>query len=128
MGSSRLCCDSFFAHWAISQTFLTDIARPEIRIDNYISIVTRLLIAISIVFETPVIITFLARMGIIKPSMLSRWRKWAIVVAFILGGVITPTFDPITQTLVALPLIVLYEMSILLARIAYRKRAETLDS
>ena len=108
--------------------FMTDIARPEIRIDNYISIVTRLLLAIGIVFETPVIITFLARIGLVKPAMLSRWRKWAIVIAFILGGIITPTFDPINQTLVALPLIVLYELSILLARIAYRKRAETIDS
>jgi sec-independent protein translocase protein TatC len=108
--------------------FMTDIARPEIRIDNYVSIVTRLLVAIAIAFETPVIITFLARLGIVKPEMLSRKRKWAIVIAFILGGVITPTFDPINQTLVAMPLIVLYEMSILLAKIAYRKRTEALDS
>ncbi|MCJ7523368.1 MAG: twin-arginine translocase subunit TatC, partial [Dehalococcoidia bacterium] len=91
-------------------------------------IVTRLLVAIGIVFETPVIITFLARLGIVKPEMLSHKRRWAIVIAFILAAVITPTFDPINQCLVAFPLIILYELSIILARIAYRKRAESPDS
>lgn len=105
-------------------SFMTDVARPEIKIDNYVSIVTRLLVAIGVVFEMPVIITFLARLGIVKPEMLSRRRRWAIVVAFILAAIITPTFDPINQSLVAIPLIILYEMSIWLAKIAYRKRAE----
>jgi sec-independent protein translocase protein TatC len=109
-------------------TFMSDIARPEIKIDNYISIITRLLVAIGLVFETPVILTFLARLGIVKPEMLSRNRRWAIVVAFILAAIITPTFDPINQSLVALPLIFLYELSIWLAKIAYRKRTEAADA
>lgn len=109
-------------------SFMTDVARPEIKIDNYISIVTRFLVAIAVVFETPVIITFLARLGIVKPEWLARKRRWAIVVAFILAAVITPTFDPINQSLVAIPLIILYEMSIWLAKIAYRKRAEVAES
>jgi len=108
--------------------FMTDVARPEIKIDNYVSIVTRLLVALGLVFETPVIITFLARLGIVKPEWLARKRRWAIVVAFILAAVITPTFDPINQSLVAIPLIILYEMSIWLAKIAYRKRAEVTES
>ena len=109
-------------------SFMTDVARPEIMIDNYVSIVTRLLVAIAVVFETPVIITFLARLGIVKPEWLARKRRWAIVVAFILAAVITPTFDPINQSLVAIPLIILYEISIWLAKIAYRKRAEVAES
>lgn len=109
-------------------SFMTDVARPEIKIDNYVSIVTRLLVAIGVVFETPVIITFLARLGIVKPETLSRRRRWAIVVAFILAAIITPTFDPINQSLVAFPLILLYEISIWLAKIAYRKRAEAAES
>lgn len=109
-------------------SFMTDVARPEIKIDNYVSIVTRFLVAIAVVFETPVIITFLARLGIVKPEWLARKRRWAIVVAFILAAVITPTFDPINQSLVAIPLIILYEMSIWLAKIAYRKRAEVAES
>jgi len=109
-------------------SFMTDVASPEIKIDNYVSIVTRFLVAIAVVFETPVIITFLARLGIVKPEWLARKRRWAIVVAFILAAVITPTFDPINQSLVAIPLIILYEMSIWLAKIAYRKRAEVAES
>ncbi|GAI22098.1 unnamed protein product, partial [marine sediment metagenome] len=97
-------------------TFGSDIAIPQIKIGNYISIVTRLLLAIGLVFEMPVITTFLSRLGVIKPKWLSDKRKVAIIFAFILAAIITPTFDPINQSLVAVPLIVLYEMSIWLAR------------
>ena len=105
-------------------TFGSDIASPMIKIGNYISIITRLLIAIGLVFELPVVTTFLARMGIVKPEWLASKRKMAIIVAFILAAIITPTFDPINQSLVAVPLVVLYEMSIWLAKLVYRKKAE----
>jgi len=108
--------------------FMSDIAAPQIKIGNYISLVTRLLIAIGIVFETPVVITFLARLGVVRPDMLSRRRRMAIVVSFIVAAIITPTFDPVNQVLVAAPLIVLYELSIWLAKLAYRKRAKGLKS
>jgi sec-independent protein translocase protein TatC len=108
--------------------FMSDIARPEIKIGNYISLVTRLLVTIGIVFETPVVITFLARIGIVRPETLSRRRRWAIVIAFVAAAIITPTFDPVNQCLVAVPLIVLYEMSIWLAKLAYRARARAVES
>jgi len=104
-------------------TFGSDIATPMIKIGNYISLVTRLLVASGAVFETPVIILFLARLGIVKAKMLSSKRRHAIVAAFILAALITPTFDPINQSLVALPLIVLYEMSIWLAKLVQPKEA-----
>jgi len=104
-------------------TWGADIATPEIRIGNYISIVTRLLLAIGFVFEMPVITTFLSRLGIIKPKWLSDRRRLAIIVAFILAAIITPTFDPINQSLVAVPMIVLYEMSIWLAKLVQRKES-----
>ena len=108
-------------------TFGSDIATPQIKIGNYISVVTRLLLAIGLVFEMPVITTFLARLGIITPKWLSSKRKMAIIFAFILAAIITPTFDPLNQTLVAAPLIVLYEMSIWLAKLVQKKepRADT---
>jgi len=114
--------------WSPFESTAGDIARPEIKIDNYVSIVTRVLVAVGLVFETPVIITFLARIGVVKPEWLARKRRWAIVVAFILAAIITPTFDPINQSLVAVPLIILYEISILLAKIAYRRRTAAVDS
>ena len=102
-------------------TFGSDIATPQIKIGNYISIVSRLLLSIGLVFEMPVITTFLARLGIITPKWLSDKRKPAIILAFILAAIITPTFDPVNQTLVAAPLIILYEMSIWLAKLVQRK-------
>ncbi len=103
-------------------TFGGDIASPMIKIGNYISIVTRLLLAIGLVFELPVVTTFLARMGIISPQWLASKRKIFIILAFILAAIITPTFDPINQSLVAVPLIVLFELSIWLAKLVYRKK------
>ena len=102
-------------------SFGADIASPEIRIGNYIAIVARLLLAIGVVFEMPVITTFLARLGVLKPKWLADRRRTAIIVAFILAAIITPTFDPINQSLVAVPLIILYEMSIWLAKLVYKK-------
>ena len=99
-----------------------DIASPEIRIGNYIGLVTRLLLAIGLVFELPVVTTFLARLGIITPKWLASKRRIAIIFAFILAAIITPTFDPVNQTLVAVPLIVLYEMSIWLAKLVQRRQ------
>ena len=104
-------------------TFGSDIATPQIKIGNYISIVTRLLLAIGLVFEMPVVTTFLARLGVITPKWLAGKRRLAIIFAFILAAIITPTFDPLNQTLVAAPLIVLYEISIWLAKLVQPKEA-----
>ena len=106
-------------------TFGSEIATPQIKVGNYISIITRLLLAIGLVFEMPVVTTFLARIGVLKPEWLAERRKMSIIIAFILAAIITPTFDPINQSLVALPLIVLYEMSIWLAKFVYRREKPT---
>jgi sec-independent protein translocase protein TatC len=105
-------------------TFGSNIATPQIRIANYISIVTRLLLAIGLVFEMPVVSTFLARLGIVSSQWLASKRKIAIILAFVLAAIITPTFDPINQSLVAVPLVVLYELSIWLARLVQKKKAD----
>ncbi len=103
-------------------TFGSDIASPQIKIGNYIALVTRLLLAIGLVFEMPVLTTLLARLGIITHKWLADKRRSAIILAFILAALITPTIDPINQSLVALPLILLYEMSIWLAKLAQKGR------
>ncbi len=109
-------------------TFGSDIATPQIKIGNYISIVSRLLLAIGLVFEMPVVTTFLSRLGVITPKWLSGKRKLAIIFAFILAAIITPTFDPVNQSLVAVPLIILYEMSIWLAKLVQRKEPQAVPS
>ncbi len=102
-------------------TFGSDIAVPQIRIGNYISFVTRLLLVIGLVFEMPVLTTFLSRLGVLKSKWLADKRRAAIIIAFVLAAIITPTIDPINQSLVAVPLIILYEMSIWLAKLVQRK-------
>ena len=109
-------------------TFGSDIATPQIKIGNYISLVSRLLLAIGLVFEMPVVTTFLARIGVITPRWLSSKRKLAFIFAFILGALITPTFDPINQSLVAVPLIILFEISILLAKLVQRREPQAVTS
>jgi sec-independent protein translocase protein TatC len=96
-------------------TFANDIATPSIRISNYVDVITRFLLAAGLIFELPVFCTFLAKIGIVTSKWLAGKRKWAIILAFVASALITPTPDPINQTIVAIPMIVLYEISIWLA-------------
>jgi len=104
--------------------FLTEQAETQIRISNYLDVVTRLILGVGFIFETPVIIMFMARMGLVTPQWLASKRKWWIVLAFIVAAVVTPTFDPINQAVIAIPLILLLELSILLSRFVYKPRKE----
>jgi sec-independent protein translocase protein TatC len=78
------------------------------------------------VFELPVASTLLARLGIITPEWLSRKRKFAIILSFVLAAIITPTFDPVNQSLVAAPLVILYELSIWLAKLVRPKPSKAI--
>lgn len=98
--------------------FLGDIVQPNWFVDKYISFITSLLFWVGLSFETPLIIFFLAKLGIVTPAALSRSRKYAVIVISVLAAIITPTPDPFNMVLVMLPLIVLYEIGILLARLA----------
>jgi sec-independent protein translocase protein TatC len=103
-------------------SFGNDIADPYIRIGNYVNLMLSLLFWMGIVFETPVVMFFLSRIGVVNHRWLARKRRYAVVVAFVLGAIITPTFDPVNQTMVALPIIVLYEAGIWLARLGGSRR------
>jgi sec-independent protein translocase protein TatC len=99
-------------------TFGSDIATPMIRVGNYINLVVTLLFWLGVSFQTPLVMFFLSKIGLITPRVLARQRRFAVVVAFILGALITPTFDPVNQSLVAVPIIMLYELGIWLAKLA----------
>ena len=103
-------------------SFGSDIATPYIRIGNYAGLMLTLLFWMGIVFEIPIVLFFLSKIGVVNSRFLARQRKYAVVVAFILGAIITPTFDPVNQTLVALPIIVMYEVGIWLAKLGGRGR------
>lgn len=100
-----------------------DIATPLIRIGSYVGLVTTLLFWLGAIFELPIVIFFLAKIGVVTPEWLAGKRKWVVVVAFVAGAMITPTFDPINQSLVAGPIIVLYELGYWLARIGVRRKS-----
>jgi sec-independent protein translocase protein TatC len=101
---------------------------PFISIGDYISVVTKFLLAMGVIFELPILMFFLTKIGVVSPQWLSRQRKLAIVAAFLLAGFLTPTVDPINQTIVAIPIILLYEIGILLSRLARRGRPAAVGS
>lgn len=88
---------------------------------SYLTLASRLLIAFGLVFELPIIIFFLARMGVVDHKFLARNRKFALLIAFIIGAVLTPP-DLFSQTSIALPFIVLYEVGIIVARLFGKKK------
>ena len=104
--------------------FGTDLAEPTIRISNYINLAVMLLFWMGVVFQTPLVMFLLALIGVVSPKGYAKWRRYWLVIAFVLGALITPTFDPINQTLVAVPLIVLYEAGIWLSKLAARARSQ----
>ncbi|MDP2984898.1 MAG: twin-arginine translocase subunit TatC [Candidatus Latescibacter sp.] len=92
-----------------------------VTIGPFVGLIIKFVIAFGITFELPVVTFVLAKIGIVKHTFMSKYRGYAIVIIFIISAVVTPTVDPISQTLFAIPLYILYEISILVARIAGRK-------
>lgn len=99
-------------------------ATAMIAMGEYFSMTWKLLLAFGGIFEIPIVILIFARMGVVDAAWLSSKRKIMIVVAFIVGAVVTPGPDIFSQTALALPFIILYEVGIILARI-FGKKKET---
>jgi len=88
---------------------------------SYLSLSSKLLLAFGLVFELPVVIFFLARLGVVDHKMLARNRKFALLAAFLIGAMLTPP-DVFSQTALAVPFIVLYEIGIIVARLFGKRR------
>jgi sec-independent protein translocase protein TatC len=99
-------------------SFGSDIAEARWAIGEYIAFVTNMLFWTGVVFEAPLLAFFLAKLGVITPQMLSQNRKYAVLVSAVLAAVITPTPDPFNMALVMAPLIVLFEISVWVTRLA----------
>lgn len=98
--------------------------------DQYLGFSMKVLLGIALVFELPTLIFFLAKMGLITARWMIRNFKYAVLVVFIVAAVITPTPDPVTQSIVAIPMLALYGLGILIALVVGRgkekaRRAET---
>lgn len=94
---------------------------PMISVERYVDFVLRFVLAFGLMFELPLVLTILSRMGLVTVSLLRRGRKYAVLVAFILGALLTPTPDVFNQTLVAVPLFLLYEVGIVSVRLFGRR-------
>jgi sec-independent protein translocase protein TatC len=102
--------------------FANDYIQALPSVKQYFSFAIKLLLAFGAVFELPVVIFFLARMGLVTPELLRRKRKYAILLTFVMASILTPP-DVVTQLMMAGPLIILYEISIFIAKIAVKRRA-----
>jgi len=96
-------------------SFGSSFADPTPTISSYMDLTTRLILVLGFVFETPIIIMGLAKFGIVSARRLLGFWRYALVLAFVISAIATPTPDPITQTLVAGPIVVLYFLGIGLA-------------
>jgi len=89
--------------------------QPVITVDQYFGLALKVLLGIAVVFELPTLVFFLAKMGLVTAGWMVRNFKYAVLVVFIVAAVITPTPDVVTQSIVAVPMLVLYGLSILIA-------------
>jgi sec-independent protein translocase protein TatC len=108
-----------------SMTFLlgykTAHMTPMLSVGNYVDFCLKFILAFGVIFELPLVIIFLTRFGIVTPATLAHHRKYAVLMAFVMAAVLTPTPDAFNQILMSVPIILLYEIGILLSRIMWRK-------
>ena len=98
--------------------------KNTIALDSFISTVTTMTLLSGIVFELPIVVYFLSKIGILTPMFMRTYRRHAVVLILILAAVITPTSDVTTLLLVAIPLYVLYELSILVSAYVLKGKSE----
>ncbi len=108
--------------WQFFAGFTTDYMQFLPRIQPVFSLYVKLMLAMGLVFQLPTVVFFLARVGVVTPKFLAKNIKYAILIIFIIAAVITPTADPVTQSLVAGPMIGLYLISIAIAWLFQKRK------
>ena len=101
--------------------FSSDFLKPMFALKEYLSLSLKLLLVFGLSFELPVFIFFMAKLGIVNAKMLAKQRRYAILVIFVLAAVLTPSPDAVTQIIMAIPLMILYEIGIFVAKFAEKK-------
>ena len=102
--------------------FRTESLTPMISVEKYVDFCLKFIIAFGVIFELPVVMVFLSRMGVVTPAWLASNRKYAVLAAFIAAALLTPTPDAFNQTLMAVPIMVLYEGGIWSARLFGKRK------
>jgi sec-independent protein translocase protein TatC len=103
-------------------TYKTENLQPMISVGKYIDFCLKFILAFGAIFELPVISVFATKMGLVTPDFLAKNRKYAVLIAFVAAALLTPTPDAFNQSLMAVPMIVLYEAGIWASRILNRKK------
>lgn len=110
----------FFIVLPFAMSFLvnykTGALTPMISVGAYVDFCLKFILAFGLVFELPIVIVFLTKMGVVNPAVLSRNRKYAVLIAFVTAAILTPTPDAFNQTLMAGPIIILYEIGIIVSK------------
>lgn len=130
LGTGFFCLGAAFAFYVVLPMgfeylvkMVPDTVEANYSVGAYFSLVIRLLLAFGVVFELPLVMWILAAAGIVAPTAFASVRKYWVVVAVVLAAFFTPP-DPFTQMLMAVPLVLFFELGILGARVLYRKREE----
>lgn len=118
----------FFAYFVMlpmtlsfASQFGTTAIKNEFAIDEYMSIIISVMLAAGFVFELPMLSFFLSKLGILTPDFMRKYRKHSLVMILIAAAILTPGTDPISQVLLAVPLFLLYEISILVSKLSQKK-------
>ena len=101
--------------------FGTEEIKNEFAIDEYMSIIISIMLSAGVVFELPMVSFFLSKLGILSPKFMRKYRRHAIVIIMVLAAILTPGTDPVSQVILAVPLVLLYEISIFISKISYKK-------
>ncbi len=107
---------NFFATFSVSH-----VVENEINLDSYVGLIKTSSIASGLFFELPIIIYFLTKLGLVTPQFLRQYRRYAIVIVMIVAAIVTPP-DVVSQTIVAIPLLILYEVSIIISAVVHKKQ------
>jgi sec-independent protein translocase protein TatC len=110
--------------WMFTISAWMGVGMDFIQAPDYVSFVIKMLLAFGLAFEFPVVILFFANLGMITAATLAKFRRHVVIVIFLLSAIVTPTVDPLTQTLLALPLYLLYEFCIGAAWMMERRRSQ----
>jgi len=103
--------------------FGSEAIKNEFSIEEYMSIIISVMLAAGVVFELPMVSFFLTKLGILTPKFMRNYRRHAIVIILVLAAFLTPGADPVSQVILAVPLVLLYEISIFISKLSSKKSA-----
>ena len=108
--------------WFLSTYKVSEMIVNEFDITSYVSTVASLVLGCGLLFQFPVVVYFLTKIGMVTPQLMRTYRRHAVVVIIVLGAVVTPSADPFSLTIISLPLYILYEISIFTSVVVMRKK------